>query len=798
MSFCIFFQFDIKKCLLYKNMAVQNVVVRTLSEQVDLKALKFIVRHFDDLYPSLGRFVDRAYCEVDKASAFSMIKNLLRLKLETDKIEYKFAGKTSGGRLYSVTPSLQGISRVVRHTIARDLYWDVDMKNAHPVLLSHYCHKNNIPCVMLDGYIGNRDFMLTEVMEVCGLSRDEAKRVFLSFLNGGKSKLKLPTAIRKLETELVGIRKKVMELEPTLLAKAKTSKGSGHWNLSGSCMNHLMCQMEDDVLQVMYRWLDTAGFRVGTFCFDGLMVYKCDKDINDALVNMERTIKDVLGVPVELTVKGMNEGIELTIPDDEDLDDIDLSVDGVTDEELALSRADLKKTYNGFDLSDPYYFHDFCAEFCGYYIDDFDKGKLEKIRMMKQLQRVLCVINTGKKVLVVKASADKPYMVVQAKSFYKDYDTQGFSHFHPKAISSVCRVLLNNSLVSEFPELACIDIQCIPYHDWMDIPKCIDNRKFNVHSPIKAKKVAKIDMVIVDLFLNHLRIVWANHDPELFEYFVSWFAQLVQRPHSKVGTAIVLVSSPGAGKNIISDIFQKFVLGFQNGVTVNGIDQVVGQFNSRIGGKLLVTVDEVSSLSGSEYHKAFDKLKNYITDENIMIEGKGLDAISMENNLRFLFTSNNELPIKVERNCRRYAVSQCSDEKIGDREYFDNMVKVLHTQTAGDHIFSYLLQRDITIDLRKIPSTKLRDELIDFSKPKPVQFIEQIKAGEFIPEWREGDLYQGMVKVQPLYDCFHEWCTLNGIRRDGTKQMFCKTINGVLGDPVVKTLNGKSFRMYSL
>lgn len=53
--------------------------------------------------------------------------------------------------------SLQCMFREVRNTIARDYYHDVDMANAHPVILRQFCDKLGIPCPVLASYIERRD-----------------------------------------------------------------------------------------------------------------------------------------------------------------------------------------------------------------------------------------------------------------------------------------------------------------------------------------------------------------------------------------------------------------------------------------------------------------------------------------------------------------------------------------------------------------------------------------------------------------------------------------------------------------
>ena len=94
------------------------------------------------------------------------------------------------GRLYpkrergGSTPSLQGLKRDVRKALAHDQYTDVDMVNAHPVILSQLFLKLELACPALERYVAEREAVLAET----GLGRDEAKQAFITLMYGGERK----------------------------------------------------------------------------------------------------------------------------------------------------------------------------------------------------------------------------------------------------------------------------------------------------------------------------------------------------------------------------------------------------------------------------------------------------------------------------------------------------------------------------------------------------------------------------------------------------------------------------------
>ena len=71
--------------------------------------------------------------------------------------------------------SLQNISRKIRHTIAKEYYFDVDIKNAHPTLLEWYCEQKGLKHTSLSDYIDNRDAYLELLQEEKQWDRYTAK-----------------------------------------------------------------------------------------------------------------------------------------------------------------------------------------------------------------------------------------------------------------------------------------------------------------------------------------------------------------------------------------------------------------------------------------------------------------------------------------------------------------------------------------------------------------------------------------------------------------------------------------------
>eukprot|EP00732_Lithocolla_globosa_P001620 Lithocolla_globosa_v1_NODE_838_length_3203_cov_10.880241.p1 type:complete len:621 gc:universal NODE_838_length_3203_cov_10.880241:2483-621(-) len=139
-------------------------------------------------------------------------------------------------------------------------------------------------------------------------------------MNGGEipSKIQaIPRVVRNMEKEFTTIRKRIVELNPDLMKRAKKSKGADYFNLDGCCLNYILCFNENKILQIMLDYLTQNGFKVGTLVFDGLMVEKDEgllsneKDLNYHLRKMEASIIKKTDINIKLVVKEMDEFLEL-------------------------------------------------------------------------------------------------------------------------------------------------------------------------------------------------------------------------------------------------------------------------------------------------------------------------------------------------------------------------------------------------------------------------------------------------------------------------------------------------------
>ncbi|MGP6089491.1 DUF5906 domain-containing protein [Antarctobacter jejuensis] len=291
-----------------------------------------------------------------------------------------------------------------------------------------------------------------------------------------------------------------------------------------------------------------------------------------------------------------------------------------------------------------------------------------------------------------------------------------------------------------------------------------------------------------DLIVNHIRDVWASGDTAHFDYIVSWLADIVQNPANKPRVALVLKGGKGAGKDSLVDLMRRIV-GSRHYALANSPDVLTSNFNGLYDTALLIHAEE-ASWGGDKQAKG--KLQSLITNSEIRIERKGVDAVQIPSFHRVIFSTNEEWAVPATADERRYAVFNVSDHRIGDHDYFD----ALHRQIKGDGAAAFMAflmawETPDGIRIGKPPQTRgLLDQKLAGLRNVEAWWFEKLCAGftgseEFgdESEWRSGPLE--IIKTD-LHSDYCYW--MHRQRHHGDtkgREAFAKSLNAMC--PMMET-----------
>jgi len=205
------------------------------------------------------------------------IKNLTNLrrhaKTGSHNVEFVVKDKNkrtkSIGRLYpkSGHPCLQGLKRDIRKALAYDSCLDLDIKNAHPVILSQVLDHNDIKCDKLTYYINHREDVLSMYDD-----RDYGKQRFTTLINGGKPKIGHPDFEQLFFEDVFNATSKLFKLSKYEIyyKKGEVEKPS---NAHGNAVSFLCQDYERKCLTSIIEKLRDLDYEPSTIIHDGLLVH---------------------------------------------------------------------------------------------------------------------------------------------------------------------------------------------------------------------------------------------------------------------------------------------------------------------------------------------------------------------------------------------------------------------------------------------------------------------------------------------------------------------------------------------
>jgi hypothetical protein len=184
--------------------------------------------------------------------------------------------------------------------------------------------------------------------------------------------------------------------------------------------------------------------------------------------------------------------------------------------------------------------------------------------------------------------------------------------------------------------------------------------------------------------------VIASGDEKRAAWVLNWMAWVVQNPSTPIGTAMVLMGLPGIGKTFFCKAFGH--LWGVHSITLTSREHVTGRFNSHLGGRRFVTVDE--GMFGGDRSTA-GVLKTRLTDKTFVFEQKGVDGITMPNRMAFIVASNEDSVVAADKRERRWNVFEVSPIHQEDHSYFTALQAELDSGGYEAMLFD-LMARDWT------------------------------------------------------------------------------------------------------
>lgn len=287
------------------------------------------------------------------------------------------------------------------------------------------------------------------------------------------------------------------------------------------------------------------------------------------------------------------------------------------------------------------------------------------------------------------------------------------------------------------------------------------------------------------LMHRHIKDVICCGVQEHYEYLMAWMARIVQDPGGdRPGVAIVLKGGKGIGKGsfvgYFGDIFGEAFL------PIADAGNFTGRFNMHLSKAVVTFLDE--AVWGGD-KRAEGKLKQIITEPQILFEPKGIDSVTMDNHINVIIASNEDWAVPATGDERRFFVLEPSPAYAKNTEYFGKIKK--ERFSGGIEAMMYdLLHWDYSrVDLRKAPVTNGLVQQVQESLPSILRFWLEVLSREFLLSEREtgapvktavtdvpgnDDQWPVLTYKYEVFNEYERWCKAKSERYPAGERKFWK------------------------
>lgn len=213
-------------------------------------------------------------------------------------------------------------------------------------------------------------------------------------------------------------------------------------------------------------------------------------------------------------------------------------------------------------------------------------------------------------------------------------------------------------------------------------------------------------------------------DVDITEHFINWTAYALQK-RDRTRTAWVLHGTTGTGKGILTNNILKPLFGAHT--ATRRMEELSDKYNHFMSDSIMVFVDEVQikALGGEKGIMA--KLKNFITEETVVIRGMYQGGVEQRNYTCWIFMSNMPDPVHIDKNDRRFNVAKYQPNKIIVTDQELALIQK-ELQPFHDYLMSYAVDE---LAVRTVLQTDDRTTLISISESSLDTATTALMEGDF-------------------------------------------------------------------
>ena len=186
----------------------------------------------------------------------------------------------------------------------------------------------------------------------------------------------------------------------------------------------------------------------------------------------------------------------------------------------------------------------------------------------------------------------------------------------------------------------------------------------------------------VQAILNFTFEVLTNSQRPQFNHLIQYIANALKG--NKNDACPYLKGEQGIGKTTLFEFLKLYVVGLELFLET-GSKPFKTQFNSILGGKLFVLIEELENLSVNEWNSTSSVLKRFITSNSYELEAKNINSYQTKNMNNYAICSNNDA-IKDDDG-RRYFILDVNNKYKDNKEYFGKLRNKSFNKSSWKSLF---------------------------------------------------------------------------------------------------------------
>jgi hypothetical protein len=261
-------------------------------------------------------------------------------------------------------------------------------------------------------------------------------------------------------------------------------------------------------------------------------------------------------------------------------------------------------------------------------------------------------------------------------------------------------------------------------------------------------------------------------EAELRGLFVEWLSNLLQKPFDNSKTCVILAGGKGCGKDTLGDFIGQYLMGASYFQNYDSTQQFWDKHDMGRFCKLFVKLEEAQG-SLNRLHEADFKAR--ITAETMTVNPKGVSPLTTPNYVRYLLTTNEASPVKLDDMERRFVIIPCSSALIGNMDYWTDLRAKLFNPAGAFAVASWLMEQTPAPFPRVLPKSDLHREMIDTERTSEERFAME-----------SGPWSKDVMTASELFQEYRLWCAEHNHTATANSRWFGRNMGQVALDGKVQ------------